>query len=70
MIEVRGNDEQRDLSEKNNEKRRIYIWGGEDEIPGQMNIYDYDEWLSEEMKNGIRNGIYQGSRGIFDGQGD
>lgn len=61
----------KEIYQKRIMKNDVYIsGGGEDEIPGQMNIYDYDEWLSEEMKNGIRNGIYQGSRGIFDGQGD
>lgn len=41
-----------------------------DEIPGQMNIYDYDEWLPEEMKNRIADGkeriMIEGTYGAAD----
>ena len=40
--------------------------GGEKPLPGQMNVYDYEEWLTDEMRKGIEDGKYSRSSSVYE----
>lgn len=44
--------------------------GGEviEQLPGQMNVYDYPELLTSEMAEKVRIGVYRGTS--YDGERD
>ncbi len=44
--------------------------GGEIPLPGQMNVYDYEEWLTDEMRKGIEDGKYSRSSSVYELRGD
>lgn len=52
-----------------NDKRGICS-GGAEQLPGQMNVYDYEEWLTDEMRKGIEDGKYSRSSSVYELRGD
>lgn len=39
-------------------------------LPGQMNVYDFEEWLTDEMRKGIEDGKYSRSSSVYELRGD
>lgn len=35
-----------------------------------MNVYDYEEWLTDEMRKGIEDGKYSRSSSVYELRGD
>ena len=44
--------------------------GSTEQLPGQMNVYDYEEVLTDEMRKGIRDGRYRRSNTVYELRGD
>lgn len=44
--------------------------GGTEQLPGQMNVYDYEEVLTDEMRKGIRDGRYRRSNTVYEYRGN
>lgn len=44
--------------------------GGAEQLPGQMNVYDYEDWLTDEMRKGIEDGKYSKSGSVYELGGD
>lgn len=42
-----------------------FTQGGAEQLPGQMNVYDYEEWLTDEIRKGIEDGKYSRSNSVY-----
>lgn len=51
-------------------KQEFTQGGGAEQLPGQMNVYDFEEWLTDEMRKGIEDGKYSRSSSAYELRGD